>query len=198
MASFGGFRAAVLVCFFRQLSYCRMGLPGITVVRRMTLRVKVFLDFACCLILKFGSAPDPFGCRGFLRWPLAARFAANVQNDGFQGRHHSGGTPGRHPHVCLLSPSGQRAEHEVARSWTERSRPIGHRPTGFVKVPLTQWLGAGTKLRRWHAWGLTEGTSGEAGGARRPAQTRTGTPRAGRDGSLRRERESPTEQTRFC
>ena len=53
------------------------------------------------------------------------------------------------------------------------------------------------------AWGLTESTSERsrwsvAGGAGRHAQTRTGTPRAGRDGSLRRERESPTEQTRFC
>ena len=42
----------------------------------------------------------------------------------------SGGTPGRHLHGCLLSPSGHRAEHEVARSWTERSRPSGHRPSG--------------------------------------------------------------------
>ena len=86
----------------------------------------------------------------------------------------SGGTPGRHAHVCLLSPSGQRAEHEVARSWTERPRPRGHRPsgqeherarlnvkrrlganprTGFVKVSLTQWLDAGTKLRRWYCVG---------------------------------------------
>ena len=43
----------------------------------------------------------------------------------------SGGTPGRHVHGCLLSPSGHRAEHEVARSWTNRSsRPKGHRPSG--------------------------------------------------------------------
>ena len=84
----------------------------------------------------------------------------------------SGGTPGTH--VCLLSPSGQRAEDEVARSWTERSRPRGQRPsgqehecarfnvkrrlganprTGFVKVSLTQWLNAGTKLRRWYCVG---------------------------------------------
>ena len=86
----------------------------------------------------------------------------------------SGGTPGRHAHVCLLSPSGQRTEHEVARSWTERSRPRGHRPsgqeherarfnvkrrlganprTGFVKVSLMQRLDAGTKLRRWYCVG---------------------------------------------
>ena len=34
---------------------------GIAVIRRMTLRVHVFLDFANCLILNFGSVPDPFG-----------------------------------------------------------------------------------------------------------------------------------------
>ena len=76
--------------------------------------------------------------------------------------------------TCLLSPSGQRAEHEVARSWPERSRPRGHRPsgqeherarfnvkrrlganprTGFVEVSLTQWLDAGAKLRRWYCVG---------------------------------------------
>ena len=42
----------------------------------------------------------------------------------------SGGTSGRHAYVCVLSPSGQRAEHEGARSWTERSRPRCHRPSG--------------------------------------------------------------------
>ena len=68
--------------------------------------------------------------------------------------------------MCLLSPSGQRAEHEVARSWTEGHRPYGQEHerarfnvkrrlganprTGFVKVSLTQWLDAGTKLRRWY------------------------------------------------
>ena len=31
----------------------------------------------------------------------------------------------------FLSPSGQRAEHEVARSWTERSRPRGQRSSGW-------------------------------------------------------------------
>ena len=77
----------------------------------------------------------------------------------------SGGTPGRHEHGCLLSSSGHRAEHEVARSWTERSRPRGQRPscqeherarfnlecplganprTGFVKVSLTAVVG------RWY------------------------------------------------
>ena len=68
----------------------------------------------------------------------------------------------------------QRAEHEVVRSWTERSRPRGQRPsgqehecarfnvkrrlganprTGFAKVSLTQWLNGGTKLRRWYCVG---------------------------------------------
>ena len=82
----------------------------------------------------------------------------------------SGGTLGRHTHGCLLCSGGHRAEHEVARSWTERSRPRGQRPsgqeheralfnlkrrlganprTGFVRVSLTQRLDAGTKLRRW-------------------------------------------------
>ena len=88
----------------------------------------------------------------------------------------SGGTPGRHPHGCLSSPSGQRAEHEVARSWTERSRPRGHRPTGQEHERARQetsgrqpenWLSAGTslclrgtqhatlvrKIRRWYCVG---------------------------------------------
>ena len=99
--------------------------------------------------------------------------------------------------MCLLSPSGQRAEHEVARSWTERSRPRGQRPsgqeherarfnvkrrlganprTGFVKVPLTH-IGAKQVVR---------------GDPLRP-----GPPRAGRDGSLRCDRESSAKQTRF-
>ena len=34
----------------------------------------------------------------------------------------AGGTPGRHAHGCLFSPSGHRAEHQVAGSWTEWSR----------------------------------------------------------------------------
>ena len=31
---------------------------------------------------------------------------------------------------CRQSPGRHTAEHEVARSWTERSRPRGHRPSG--------------------------------------------------------------------
>ena len=54
----------------RCLTYCCFGLPGIADIRRMTLRVHVFLDFAYRPILKFGSAPDPFGGRG--GWPWRA------------------------------------------------------------------------------------------------------------------------------
>ena len=57
VATFGGFRVAALVYYVR-----RMGSLGIAVIRRMSLQV--FLDFANCLILKFGSAPDPFGVEG--------------------------------------------------------------------------------------------------------------------------------------
>ena len=49
---------------------------GIAVKRRMTLRVHVFLDFAYCLILNFGSAPDPFGGRG--RWPWLRLLVVHV------------------------------------------------------------------------------------------------------------------------
>ena len=98
---------------------------------RMKLRVHVFLDFAYCLILNFGSARDPFGGRGEM-----AMARASLARSSLAWLHvlqhvyrmmapadviipaPSGGTPGRHVHVCLLSPSGQRGEHEVARSWT--------------------------------------------------------------------------------
>ena len=60
---FGGFRVSALVYLVR-----RMGSVGIALIRRVSLRVHVFLDFACCLVLKFGSAPDPFGGRGGWPW----------------------------------------------------------------------------------------------------------------------------------
>ena len=75
--------------------------------------------------------------------------------------------------------------NELSTKWlargTERSRPRGHRPsgqeheraglnvkrrlganprTGFVKVSLTQWLGAGNEsYAAGIAWGLAESTS---------------------------------------
>ena len=42
--------------------------------------------------------------------------------------------------MCLLSPSGHRAEHEVARSWTERS--------GALSAQVGDWERAETLRRR--------------------------------------------------
>ena len=64
VATFGGFRVAVLVCNVRMFTYCRMGSPGITVIRRMTLRVQVFLEIFYWLALTFAKAPGTFGSRG--------------------------------------------------------------------------------------------------------------------------------------
>ena len=48
----------------RRLMYRRIGIPGIAVMRRTSLRVPVFIEFVYWLNLVFGSAPDPFGGRG--------------------------------------------------------------------------------------------------------------------------------------
>ena len=55
----------------------------------------------------------------------------------------------------MLRPSGHRPsgrEHE--RACANVKRRLGANPrTVFVKVSLTQWLDAGTKLRRWYCVG---------------------------------------------
>ena len=48
----------------RRLMYRHIGILGIAVIRRTSLRVHVFIEFVYWLNLVFGSAPDPFGCRG--------------------------------------------------------------------------------------------------------------------------------------
>ena len=40
------------------------GSAGVTVIRRIALRVQVFLEFFCWLALTFAKAPDPSGGRG--------------------------------------------------------------------------------------------------------------------------------------
>ena len=150
MATFGGFRVAALVYHVRS-----MGSLGFAVIRRMTLRVHVFLDFAYCLILNFGSAFDPSRemamaraslTRSSLAWLHVLQHVYRMMAPaGVVIPSPSGGMPGRHVHVCLLSPGGQRAEHEVARSWTERSRPRGHRPSGRVLVLTSRDVWAPTR-----------------------------------------------------
>ena len=56
-------------------TYCRGGIVQlpywsavITALRRMTLRVFVFLDFVYWLALTFAKAPGPFGSRGECQW----------------------------------------------------------------------------------------------------------------------------------
>ena len=61
----------------------------------------------------------------------------------------SGGTPGRHAHGCLLSPSGHRAEHEVSCSWTEWSSAVSaHVGDCRDGLPsLSKWTVRGFALR---------------------------------------------------
>ena len=68
---FGGFRATALLSYVRS-----MGSPGIAVLYRIAFLVHVSLDFGYCLVLKFGSAPDPFGGRG--GWPLLHLLVVHV------------------------------------------------------------------------------------------------------------------------
>ena len=78
---------------------------------------------------------------------------------------------------------------------TSRDQPENWLSTGIPYAIVGRWYEVTPRVLRG-VWPKVRRC--EAGGARRPAQTRTGTPRAGRDGSLRRERKSLTEQTRVC
>ena len=70
-----GLRIFLVRGIVRRLAFGRIDFPGVSVKRRTALRVHVLIEFAYCLILKFGSAPDPFGGRGGWQCRLLVGFA---------------------------------------------------------------------------------------------------------------------------
>ena len=125
VATFGGFRVTALVYYVR-----RLGSLGTAFLRRMTLHRYTYSH------PELRKRPWPLrGSRGMamaraslvrssLAWlHVLQQMYRMMASAGVIIPAPLGGTPGRQAHVCLLSPSGQRAEHDVARSWTERSRP---------------------------------------------------------------------------
>ena len=115
----------------------------------------------------------------------------------------SGGMPGRHAHGCLLSPSGRRAEHEVARSCRPsgpgrggqrpngqehvRARsnvkcPLGANPrTGFKRYPLRSGWTLVRSYAACTAWSLTESTSGRSRWSEETRSDLDCTPQVARD-----------------
>ena len=86
----------------------------------MTLRVHVFLEIFYWLALTFAKAPGPFGeqrgmamaraslVRSLLVWlQVLQQLYRMMAPAGVIIPAPTGGTPGRHTHACLLSPSGR-------------------------------------------------------------------------------------------
>ena len=208
---------------------------GASTVRVRVVRVPVwlcvFLKYVATGALNYVKAPCPIrvtevdghGARfagAFLAWSWLHVLQQIVQNDGFQRTSslqlHREGRRGDMRTGVLLSPSGHRAEHEVARSWTERSRPRGHRPRGreherarfltsrdvwaptrelaFGRYSLTPWLDTGT---RSYAVGIGLGLTGSTSCRDQVEQRETRSDPDWRP-QCRKRRITRDAQTRFC